>query len=153
MLKKPREKLFILVMIVAALIILHLLSLPVKIIAVHQRGNNSTVLVKDYPFTDKGKIEWWLKNKNLLKNKYKIPKPDESGIYTVVLWDFGEGYKEEGKYDRLCFDDIKQPKNCINKKKLMIISHNKDNVTQFTAGNEYYILQDNGLIVKRKHQE
>ncbi|WP_455817996.1 hypothetical protein [Pseudomonas cerasi] len=39
------------------------------------------------------------------------------------------------------------------KNKLMIISHSNDNVTQFIVGNEYYILQDNGLIVKRKHQE
>ncbi len=126
---------------------------PVEVIAVHQRCNSSTILVKDYPVTDKGKIEWWLKNKNMFQTKYNFPKPDESGIYNVVFWDFGEGYKEESKYDRLCFDDMPPPKNCIDKNKLMIISHSKDNVTQFTVGNEYYILQDNGLIVKRKRQE
>ncbi|MBK4724197.1 DUF943 family protein [Pantoea agglomerans] len=149
MLKRYKKtSLILLVMMVIVGCVLYFLLLPVKVIAVHQRGNNSTILVKHYPLTDKGKIEWWLKNKNMFQTKYNVPKPDESGIYNVVFWDFGDGYKEEGKYDRLCFDDMPPPKNCIDKNKLMIISHSKDNVTQFTVGNEYYILQDDGLTVK-----
>lgn len=119
---------------------------PVEVITVHQRGNKSAILVKHYPLTDKGEIEWWLKKKKFFK-KYNIPRLDESGIYNVVFWDFGEGFKEEDQYDHLFFDDMKPPNNCIDKNKLMIISHSKDNVTQFIAGNEYYILQDDGVIV------
>ncbi len=51
----------------------------------------------------------------MLKDKYSIPKPASDGFYTVIFWDFGDGYKEEGKYDRRCFDDMKTSKNCIDK--------------------------------------
>lgn len=40
----------------------------------------------------------------------KIPK---KGIIIklelTIFWDFGEGCKEEGKYERLCFGDMKSP--------------------------------------------
>lgn len=147
--KLSKKGIFILLgLAVFCVCLLWLWCRPVEVIAVHQKFSSSIILVKQYPLTDKGKIEWWLKNKNILQTKYNIPRPGESGIYSVVFWDFDEGYKEEGKYDRLCFDDIKTAKNCIDKNKLMIISHSKDNVTQFTVGNEYYILQDDGVTVK-----
>ncbi|WP_455815626.1 DUF943 family protein [Pseudomonas graminis] len=123
---------------------------PVEVIAVHQRGNNSTILVKDYPLTDKGKIEWWLKNKSMMKTKYATPQPEADGSYNVILWDFYEGYKELDKYDRLCFDDMKPPVNCVDKNSLMIISRNKYNVTKFIGDDGVYVLQDNGLIIKRR---
>ncbi len=62
---------------------------PVEIVAVHEDDNHASVLVKTFPFTDKGKISWWLKNKNMLKEKYNIPKPSPSGNFTVIFWDFG----------------------------------------------------------------
>lgn len=139
------------ILLAAMIIILGLLWLwcrPIEIIAVHQSGTYSIVLARDYPFTDAGKMQWWLKNKEKLKEKYNIPKPDEDGRYHVILWDFDEGYKEEGKYDRLCFDDMEPPKNCVDKNTIMIIRHSKDSITQFTVGNEYYILQDDGVTVK-----
>lgn len=90
-------------------------STTVKIIAVHQEENFSEVIVKNFPITDAGKIKWWLKNKELLKNKYNIPRPGENGNFYINFWDFGEGYKKPGKYDRRCFPDMKPPKNCIDK--------------------------------------
>ena len=123
---------------------------PIKIIAVHQSGSYSIVLVKNYPFTDAGKMEWWLKNKGMVKETYNIPKIDKQGRYHVTLWDFDEGYKELDKYDRLCFEDMKPPKNCVDKNAMMTVSRDKYNVTDFTLDDGVYILQDNGLIVKRK---
>ncbi|EIR87473.1 hypothetical protein YPPY46_4383, partial [Yersinia pestis PY-46] len=32
---------------------------PVEIVAIHKDGNFSAVLVRDFPVTDKGKINWW----------------------------------------------------------------------------------------------
>lgn len=110
----------------------------------------SIVLVENYPITDMGKIDWWLKNKAMLKAKYDTPQPETDGSYNVILWDFDEGYKEEGKYDRLCFDDMEPPKNCVDKNSLIIISYNKYKVTKFTVDDGVYVLQDNGLIVKSK---
>lgn len=149
MLTKPKKRVYLLlVVLVFAGTILWLWYRTMKIIAVHQMKYYSIVLVEDYPFTDKGKIDWWLKNKSMMKAKYATPQPEADGSYNVILWDFDEGYKELDKYDRLCFDDMPAPKNCVDKNTLMIISHSKDNVTQFTVGNEYYILQDDGVTVK-----
>lgn len=60
-----------------------LASRPVEIIAVHQENNFSEVLVKNFPFTDKAKINWWLANKDSLKIKYNIPSPSASGSFYV----------------------------------------------------------------------
>lgn len=57
---------------------------PVEIVAVHEEDNHASVLVKNFPLTDKGKINWWRKNKNLLKEKYNIPKPSSSGNSTWI---------------------------------------------------------------------
>lgn len=100
-------------------------SRQVDIIAVHEDGEFSSVLVKNFPITDKGKIEWWIKNSQKLKEKYKIPNPANDGFFSIVFWDFGDGYKEEGKYDRRCFPDMKPPKNCIEKDRIFSVSDSK----------------------------
>ncbi|WP_456309549.1 DUF943 family protein [Serratia proteamaculans] len=144
-----RTKKIILLMVISGCL-LWLGFRPMKIISVHQMKYYSIVLVEDYPFTDKGKINWWQKNKSMLKTKYDIPQPEADGSYNVILWDFDEGYKEDDGYDRLCFDDMKPPKNCVDKNALMTVSRDKYNVTDFTLDDGVYVLQDNGLIVKRK---
>ncbi|NKG31075.1 MULTISPECIES: DUF943 family protein [Erwinia] len=146
---KKRKFMVLIIMIIGGYI-LWLWCRPVRIIAVHQSGSYSIVLVKNYPFTDAGKMEWWLKNKEMVKETYNIPKLDKQGRYHVILWDFDDGYKELDKYDRLCFEDMKPPVNCVDKNSLMIISRDKYNVTKFIGDDGVYILQDNGLIVKRK---
>lgn len=44
---------------------------PAKIV----RVDNSTVFVEHLPMTNKGKLSWWLKSKELLQNKYHIINP------------------------------------------------------------------------------
>ncbi len=124
---------------------------PVEIVAVHKDRNFSAVLVRDFPVTDKGKINWWLENKSRLKDKYNIPNPAPDGFFSITIWDFGDGYKEEGKYDRRCFDDMKTSKNCIDKNSLMIIRNSQYNVMSFTLDSGIYQLK-NGEIVKMKHE-
>ncbi|MEJ5062575.1 DUF943 family protein [Erwinia sp. MYb375] len=154
MLKMSKKRMLTLSVVIMLSGILLWLSLrSVKIIAVHQDGNYSEVLVKDYPFTDEGKIKWWLKNKAILKEKYNIPRPSEDGRYHVILWDFGDGYKEGDGYDSLCFDDMPPPINCIDKNKVITIGHNINSPASFTVSGGVYILQYNGLILKRKRQE
>lgn len=152
--KISKKRVFTLSVVIILGGVLLLLSFrSVKIIAVHQDGNYSEVLVKDYPFTDEGKINWWLKNKMVLKEKYNIPRPSEDGRYHVILWDFGDGYKEGDGYDSLCFDDMPPPINCIDKKKVITIGHNINSSASFTVSGGVYDLHDNGLIVKRKRKE
>ncbi|AVJ20190.1 hypothetical protein CLM71_22425 [Serratia sp. MYb239] len=121
---------------------------PVEIIAIHQRENYSDVLVKNFPFTDKGKIKWWLDNKNNLKEKYGIPKPDSDGFFTVIFWDFGDGYKEAGKYDRMCFDDMKEKENCIEKNVFFIAENDRDKDMLFVADGGRYLMKKNGELIK-----
>ncbi|MCP1438925.1 hypothetical protein J3D56_002361 [Erwinia persicina] len=122
---------------------------PVEVIAVHDNGNHSYVLVRNFPQTDMGKINWWLKNKDTLKEKYNIPNPSSSGYFTVIFWNFGEGYKEEGKYDRLCFDDMKIKINCIEKDAVFSVDKSRNFGMTFTAyDGDNYRLGQNGDIIK-----
>ncbi|MBT0723948.1 DUF943 family protein [Rosenbergiella sp. S61] len=122
---------------------------PVEVVAVHDNGNHSYVLVRNFPLTDKGKINWWLKNKDILEEKYDIPKPSSSGYFTVIFWDFGDGYKEEGKYDRLCFDDMKTKVNCIEKDAVFSVDESRNMGVMFTVyDGDNYRLDHNGDIIK-----
>jgi len=120
----------------------------VEIVAVHENGNHSYILVNKIPFTDKGRIKWWQENKDMLKNRHEVPRPDTDGFFTVVFWDFGEGYKEEGKYDRLCFEDMRPPRNCIEKDKVFTVSYGRNMGLSFTTNNKIYRMKANGKIVK-----
>lgn len=125
---------------------------PVEIIAVHQKNNYSDILVKNFPFTDKQKINWWVKNKAMLKEKYGVPSPARDGFFTVIFWDFGEGYKETDGYDRLCFDDMKTNINCIDKEKYFTVWNGRNNDISFGVDDGEYIINENGKMVKRKYQ-
>ena len=120
----------------------------VEVVAVHEDGEFSSVLVRNFPFTDRGKISWWLKNKDILKAKYNIPKPADDGFFSIVFWDFGDSYKEEGKYDRRCFEDMKPPKNCIEKNRVFSVSDSENMGLSFTTHDEIYRMRKNGKIVK-----
>jgi len=117
---------------------------PVEIVGVHHRNNYSSVLVRDFPVTNHGKIDWWFKNKDMLKEKYDIPKSAGYGNFTVIVWDFAKGYLEEGKYDRLCFDEIKTTANCIEKSSLARISYSEREGLSF-------VVDDNGEYKKDKN--
>ena len=121
---------------------------PVKIVAVHEDGHFSSVLVRNFPFTDQGKINWWLKNRDMLQEKYHIPKPAPYGNFTMTFWLFGEGYKEEGKYDRLCFNDMKEKANCIEKEAVFSVSNSNNSGVVFTVYNGTYALKENGEVIK-----
>ena len=127
-----------------------LASRPVNIIAVHQEDNFSEILVKNFPFTDKGKINWWLKNKDSLKIKYNIPSPSSSGNFYVNFWDFGEGYKELGKYDRRCFNEMNTLKNCIDKNAVFSVENTRNKEIIFTVYDGRYLMKKDGNILKLK---
>ena len=147
---KSRKALFSLVFFAVLLLgyVLWLSWRPVKIVAVHQDHHFSDVLVENFPFTDEGKIEWWLKNKDMLKAKYGIPRPEADGAFTIVFWLFGKGYKETDGYDRLCFDDMNTTINCIDKKRVFSVSYSKNRGISFIAHKGIYRMRKNGEIVK-----
>ncbi|WP_202303462.1 DUF943 family protein [Dryocola clanedunensis] len=126
---------------------------PVDIIAVHHSENSFTsVLIRHYPFTDKGKIQWWLENQGRLKEKYGIPKTDNDGFFEVIFWDFGEGYKETDGYDRLCFTDMRPSLNCIEKNKVFAVWNNKNKDIFLGVDDGFYRIDENGKMVKTKYK-
>ncbi|ANJ92289.1 DUF943 family protein [Serratia plymuthica] len=141
-------------LIVCALLgyVLWLSLRPVEIVAVHKDREFSSVLVKNFPVTDKGKINWWLSNKEMLKEKYRTPEPASDGFFAITFWDFGEGYKEEGKYDRRCFDDMKTKFNCIDKNRVFSVENNRSNDILFTVHDGIYRMGKNGNIIKIYHK-
>ncbi|QHM70025.1 DUF943 family protein [Mixta intestinalis] len=147
---KNRKVIFLPLILVSILIgyALFLFLRPVEIIAVHQNNNNSAVLVKNFPVTEQGKIAWWLKNKALLKEKYNIPRPAEDGFFSITFWLFGEGYKEAGKHDRKCFEDIQSKENCIDKNALLMIRNSKNTGLYFIADSGIYRISKKGKIEK-----
>ncbi|MDF7480384.1 DUF943 family protein, partial [Proteus mirabilis] len=76
--------------------------IPVKVMGVHKDTYTTSILVEDFPITDYGKILWWKKNKVILDEQYNLFKAKDSSFY-IYIWNYGDGYLEEGKYDRLCF--------------------------------------------------
>ena len=141
------------ILIIAAILLSYFLWFclrPVKIIAVHEDGNYSDVLVDHFPVTVHGKISWWLENRDRLKSRYGIPEPSSSGSYTITFWLFGDGYMEEDKYDRLCFMEMKARKYCIEKNKTFTVDYSKNSGLFFTARNGYYRVTDSGKIIPRE---
>ncbi|MDX5628455.1 MULTISPECIES: DUF943 family protein [unclassified Brenneria] len=119
---------------------------PVKIVAIHQMQHFSDVLVLNFPLTNRGKIDWWLKNQAMLQEQYAIPKRSSYGSFNITFWDFGEGYKESD-YDRLCFEDRPVEKNCIEKQLLFSINDNGAGSITLRTSNQRYRLQPDGEIV------
>lgn len=121
---------------------------PVKIIAVHENGHYSSVLVKQFPVTDRGKIDWWVQNKNILQKIYGIPKPSDWGYFNVMFWDFGDGYKKQDKSERLCFEDMKTEERCIDKNKIFSVERDRHGNTLFTVNDGRYQMNENGEVVR-----
>lgn len=147
------KKVIILFTLVACVLLcywLWLLLRPVEIVAVHKEGEFSSVLVQNFPLTDSGKINWWLKNKAMLKDKYHIPQPEDNGFFSIVFWDFADGYKKRDKYDRRCFTDRQPPLNCIDKNRIFSIWNTPQNKLSFGTDNGEYTLNENGVIVSNE---
>lgn len=111
--KLPNKKMWWAISVIA-IALLNFFQWPklrlVKIIAVHNSDNFSDLLADHFPLTVREKIDWWQKNKAMFKNCYGIPSSTVEEDYSITFWLFGDGYMAQGKYDRLCFPDMKTKK-------------------------------------------
>ena len=114
---------------------------PVEVVAVHQDDQLTYILVRNFPLTDKGKITWWLAHANELKAKYAIPRPGPYGLYFIIFWDFGDGYKEDA-FDLFCFSDMKTKKNCVDKNFVFMVNNTRDGTVVFTTDVDKYTLKN-----------
>ncbi|QHA88105.1 DUF943 family protein [Serratia rhizosphaerae] len=142
---------FIFISAVFTVFLLYLMLRPVKIIGFHSLSDDvNVILVDNFPLTDKGKIDWWLKNEKKLEEMNEIPDGNGDGYYHIDFLDFGDGYKEEGKYDRLCFYDMNTEKNCIDKNIVFSVSKSRNLGTVFTTYEGRYRLGKNDEIIEDK---
>ena len=130
----------------AAILFLYLSFRPVNIIAVHKTLRSWNILVDHLPPGSKQKISWWHKNKEAISKKYPIPNVNYLQEYNISIWQFGDGYKELGKYDRFCFNDMPPPKNCIEKKRLMYITLTRDGEVSYWLNDTRYVQKANGEL-------
>ncbi|HDJ2770845.1 TPA: DUF943 family protein, partial [Serratia rubidaea] len=70
------------------------------------------------------------------------------GNFSITFWLFGDGYKEEGKYDRRCFNDMKTNINCIEKDIVFSVSKSKNLGVVFIVDHGIYRIDKNGKITK-----
>lgn len=122
---------------------------PVELMAVDKTPNTVLIAVKGLPYSAKSKLSWWLDNKNLLISKYKLDftKPHEQP--SVYIYDVSEGFKKEEMKDRLCFDSVSLPNNCIDKNIAMVISQLRNGEIKLTIDDDVFIQDKSGKIVKQ----
>ncbi|QKJ88894.1 DUF943 family protein [Paramixta manurensis] len=128
---------------------------PTTLVSTHQEGTDnfmSIILIKNPPLTNKGKLDWWMNNATMFKEKYNIPSPPgRTGYFVIDVFDFADGYKELERYDRLCFDEIKTSKNCIDKNWLMTIRSSRSGKVWYNVDESTYI-EKNGKFIKVKEK-
>uniref|UniRef100_UPI00301C9AF6 DUF943 family protein n=1 Tax=Pseudescherichia TaxID=2055880 RepID=UPI00301C9AF6 len=118
----------------------------VNIIAIHQNKYTAAILVDRLPLTEMSRIEWWVGNRKEIEGKYRIASFKNGGPDYITIYKFGDGYKKEGKKDRLCFDDMDTETNCIDKDILMTISRTREGLERFTFSDSSYVISGDGVI-------
>ncbi|MBV6820165.1 DUF943 family protein [Rahnella sp. PD12R] len=140
------------IIIIAAIsICVFFVSKPTSIVDAHRmKSGFSALLIKNPPFTDKGKISWWLKNKEQIRTRFNIPEPDGEGTYTVVILNIDTGYKIDRGIDEdsdlLCFDDIGTNQNCINKDWVMDVTLLRNGEIRYRFDKKSFLQLPNGTI-------
>ncbi|GLR08630.1 membrane protein [Mixta theicola] len=119
-----------------------------RIIAVHKDKYSYSVLVDDFPKLARQKIIWWVKNKERVINMYGLSDSSDTADFNIYFWRFGDGYNELGKYDRLCFEDMPPPKNCIEKDRLMYITLTRNGEVSYWLNDTRYIQKADGRLVE-----
>lgn len=70
----------------------------------------------------------------------------------VVFWEFGEGFKEDDGYDRVCFPEIKSKLNCVDKNSLMMVVQSKRQGLSFRMDSGIYFIKKDGSMIKKKYE-
>ncbi|MTW41435.1 DUF943 family protein [Klebsiella sp. JL973] len=145
MLKYKRTVATVIVLIIAYCI--WIAVRPAKIV----RVDNGAVFVEHLPMTTEGKLKWWLKNKELLQEKYRII--NKSYNFTVTIMNF-DGYEELPKGtmdgsidDYTCFDDTDHKhEKCVYNNIAIIIRGNLDGKQFINIDGKTYTQTQDGKV-------
>lgn len=118
----------------------------VQVIDVHHNTWTAEIVVDHFPFSKAARIEWWENNNESILKKYNIPEHGAGGPDYFTIYAFGKGYQQLAREDRLCFDDIKPPYNCIDKNILMTVNRDRNGDVRFSFENAAYIKKNGRLI-------
>lgn len=109
---------------------------PVEIVAVHDKN---TLLVKNFPYLKSRQVTWWEANKDMIKEKYGIPKK-YNNYYLISIVDFGNGYRTEPNESLLfstdevfCFHDMPTEVRCIDRKPLLDVRWSKNTGLEYKS--------------------
>lgn len=117
--------------------------------AVDTTPNKILIVVKGLSYSAKSKLSWWLDNKSLLISQYKVHFTEFNKQPSVYIYDFGDGFKKEEMRDRLCFDSVSPPNNCIDKNIAMVISQLRNGEIKLAIDDDVFIQDKSGKIVKQ----
>ena len=120
---------------------------PSKIV----RVDNSAVFVEHLPMTTEGKLKWWLKNKELLQEKYHIINKPYNFTVTIMSFD---GYDELPKGtmdgsidDYTCFDDTNgKHEKCVYNNIAIIVRGQLKGKQFINIDGKTYIQKDDGKV-------
>ena len=128
---------------------------PVKIIDVHRSTDKfdyDDIIVDHFPLTDRGRINWWLSQRDMLKEKYNIPSGQE---FVLTVWDVGDGYlRDSPREDYFCFPDMTSEKNCIEKNNLLKVDarFSDNNTVNFIIDDKKYIMnKKDGSMTRERY--
>lgn len=132
---------------------------PAEIVAVHQNSFTTNILVKNFPLTDQGKIEWWKENAQNLNEKHPFLSKGKKETFWVSIWDFKNGYQQEKPDETtffpshstdhlLCFEEIKTAERCIQKKNwLMLVTRSTTGTISYDMEDASYYQKPNGPLI------
>ncbi|MGK9174691.1 DUF943 family protein [Yokenella regensburgei] len=120
---------------------------PTKIV----RVDGSAVFVEHLPVTTEGKLKWWMKNKQLLQEKYHVIKTPYN--FTVTIMNFN-GYEELPKGTRdgsiddyTCFDDANgKHEKCVYNTMAIIVRGNLNEKQFINIDHKTYVQTPEGKI-------
>ncbi|HEC5301593.1 DUF943 family protein [Pantoea ananatis] len=121
---------------------------PAKIV----RVDNSAVFVEHLPMTTEGKLNWWLKNRELLESKYHIINTPDN--FTVIVMNFGgyeklpTGTRDGSIDDYTCFDDTNgEHKKCIYNSIALVVRGNLNGKVFITIDGKTYLQTDSDKAI------
>jgi hypothetical protein len=108
---------------------------PVKVLYIDSyKGVMFDIVVDHLPWLDRDRINWFLTHREELEKNHPTLK---GNIYEITFLDVGAGFmslRENPHEDLLCFDTIKEEKNCIEKNTLLVVHFYNHGVTDFDIG-------------------
>lgn len=125
---------------------------PAKIV----RIDNGAVFVEHLPMTTEGKLNWWLKNRELLENKYHIFNTPDN--FTVIVMSFGgyeklpTGTRDGSIDDYTCFDDTNsEHKKCVYNSIALVVRGSLNGKDFITIDGKTYLQNDNDKAIIYKN--